>query len=259
MTQVLIPFIDKTFRTLTDRDHRAMAGLSMGGMQTFQVTFNHLDLFSYIGGFSGAANVFAMGNNKLDTKTSFHGAMADPAAFAKRVHLLWIGVGTNEPERMKSGLERSARCSRRRQSPARFLRVTGYRPRMADVAARLERFCTAIVPADGPTAARFAWKVGCSHYLIPGFFRCIRHHDPSYEVVGDCGSFHPGGTHQSTIRAQHANPREVLWYRTPAPVWDDAPPIGDDQMSGMISLDAGAGVGNMQTDITLLVCTTFVC
>jgi enterochelin esterase family protein len=105
MTQVLIPFIDKTFRTLTDRDHRAMAGLSMGGMQTFQVTFNHLDLFSYIGGFSGAANVFAMGNNKLDTKTSFHGAMADPAAFEKRVHLLWIGVGTNEPERMKSGLE----------------------------------------------------------------------------------------------------------------------------------------------------------
>ena len=31
--------------------------------------------------------------------------MADPAAFAKRVHLLWVGVGTNEPERMKSGLE----------------------------------------------------------------------------------------------------------------------------------------------------------
>ena len=54
VTQALIPFIDSTFRTLTDRDHRAMAGLSMGGMQTFQVTFNHLDLFSYIGGFSGA-------------------------------------------------------------------------------------------------------------------------------------------------------------------------------------------------------------
>jgi enterochelin esterase-like enzyme len=106
MTQVLIPFVDKTFRTIPDRDHRAMAGLSMGGMQTFQVTFNHLDLFSYIGGFSGAANVFMMGNNKLDTKTAFHGAMADPAAFARRVHLLWIGVGTKEPERMKAGLER---------------------------------------------------------------------------------------------------------------------------------------------------------
>jgi enterochelin esterase-like enzyme len=104
VTKALIPFIDKSFRTITDRDHRAMAGLSMGGMQTFQVTFNHLDLFSYIGGFSGAANVF-MGSGKLDTKTAFNGVMADPAAFAKRVHLLWIGVGTNEPERMKSGLE----------------------------------------------------------------------------------------------------------------------------------------------------------
>lgn len=106
MTQALIPFIDKTFRTLPDRDHRAMAGLSMGGMQTFQVTFDRLDLFSYIGGFSGAANVFAAGGDKFDTKTAFHGALADPGAFAKQVHLLWVGVGTDEPDRMKSGLEK---------------------------------------------------------------------------------------------------------------------------------------------------------
>ncbi len=104
LTQALIPFIDANLRTIANRDHRAMAGLSMGGMQTFQVTFDHLDLFSYIGGFSGAALVF--GNQTLDTKTAFHGAMADPAAFAKRVHLLWIGVGTDEPPMMKSGLER---------------------------------------------------------------------------------------------------------------------------------------------------------
>jgi len=104
VTQALIPFIDSTFRTMPDRDHRAMAGLSMGGMQTFHVTFNHLDLFSYIGGFSGAGNVFAMGNDKLDLKTAFNGAMADPAAFHKRVHLLWIGVGTQEPERMRQGI-----------------------------------------------------------------------------------------------------------------------------------------------------------
>ena len=106
MTQALIPFIDSTFRTLKDRDDRAMAGLSMGGMQTFHVTFNHLNLFSYIGGFSGATNVFATGSDRLDTKTAFNGAMADPAAFAKRVHLLWIGVGTKEPERMKQGIEK---------------------------------------------------------------------------------------------------------------------------------------------------------
>ncbi len=104
MTQALIPFVDKTFRTIADRDHRAMAGLSMGGMETFQVTFNHLDLFSYIGGFSGAGNPFLTGT-KSDVKTAYNGALADPSEFAKRVHLLWIGVGTNEPERMKSGLE----------------------------------------------------------------------------------------------------------------------------------------------------------
>ena len=104
VTQALIPFIDKSFRTFPDRDHRAMAGLSMGGMQTFQITFNHLDAFSYIGGFSGAGNPFLTGG-KFDVKTAYHGALADPSAFAKRVHLLWIGVGTKEPERMKSGLE----------------------------------------------------------------------------------------------------------------------------------------------------------
>lgn len=106
VTQVLIPYIDSNFRTLTDRDHRAMAGLSMGGMQTFQVTFNHLDLFSYIGGFSGAAGPLVLGDQKLDVKTAFNGALADPAAFAKRVHLLWLGVGTEEPARMHEGLVR---------------------------------------------------------------------------------------------------------------------------------------------------------
>lgn len=104
LTQALIPFIDSNFRTLSDRDHRAMAGLSMGGMQTFQITFAHLDMFSYIGGFSGAGGAFLVGNQKFDVKTAYNGAMADPAAFAKRVHLLWVGVGTKEPERMRQGL-----------------------------------------------------------------------------------------------------------------------------------------------------------
>jgi enterochelin esterase-like enzyme len=106
VTQDLIPFIDSTFRTLSDRDHRAMAGLSMGGMQTFQITLDHLDLFSYIGGFSGAGGMLVLGNRKLDPKTDYNGVFADPAAFAKKVHLLWLGVGTNEPERMRAGLQR---------------------------------------------------------------------------------------------------------------------------------------------------------
>ncbi|MBS1794628.1 MAG: esterase [Acidobacteria bacterium] len=106
VTQALIPFIDKNYRTLADRDHRAMAGLSMGGMQTFQITLNHLDLFSYIGGFSGAGGMLVLGDRKLDPKTDYNGVFADSAAFAKKVHLLWLGVGTVEPERMRAGLLR---------------------------------------------------------------------------------------------------------------------------------------------------------
>ena len=106
VSDALIPFIDSNFRTLADREHRAMAGLSMGGMQTFQITFDHLDLFSYIGGFSGAAMGAMGGNQGLDTKTALHGALADPEAFAKKVHLLWIGVGTEEPAMMHAGIER---------------------------------------------------------------------------------------------------------------------------------------------------------
>jgi enterochelin esterase family protein len=106
VTKALIPFIDSNFRTIADRDHRAMAGLSMGGMQTFSTTFHHLDLFSYIGGFSGASIPTTPGQDKVDIKSAYNGAMADPAAFAKRVHLLYVGIGTDEPARMHDGIEK---------------------------------------------------------------------------------------------------------------------------------------------------------
>lgn len=104
VTQVLIPFVDSTYRTLTDRDNRAMAGLSMGGMQTYQITLKHLDLFSYIGGFSGAA--FMLGDAKLNPKTDFNGVFADPKAFAEKVHVLWLGIGTDEPKNMRESIHR---------------------------------------------------------------------------------------------------------------------------------------------------------
>jgi enterochelin esterase family protein len=47
-----------------------------------------------------------LGGEKLDPKTAYNGAFADPAAFAKKVHLLWLGVGTEEPERMREGIRR---------------------------------------------------------------------------------------------------------------------------------------------------------
>ena len=86
----LIPKIDATYRTLPDREHRAMAGLSMGGMQTLQIGLNHLDRFAYIGSFSGPP----LGG--FDVQTSYGGVFTDPAAFHRKVRLLWLGAGTAE-------------------------------------------------------------------------------------------------------------------------------------------------------------------
>ena len=66
----LIPMVDKTFRTKSDRQNRAMAGLSWGGHQTFNTVLPNLDMFSYLGTFSGA--LFG-----VDLKTCFNGVFAD--------------------------------------------------------------------------------------------------------------------------------------------------------------------------------------
>ena len=98
----LIPMIDATYRTIPDREHRAMAGLSMGGMQTFQIGLKHLDLFAYLGGFSGGGGGF--GGVPFDSKTAHGGVMADTDEFNKKVNLLWLGIGTAEPQRMYEGI-----------------------------------------------------------------------------------------------------------------------------------------------------------
>jgi enterochelin esterase family protein len=53
MINDMIPWVDSNFRTLADQAHRAMSGLSMGGMYTKSITLAHLDKFAYIGLFSG--------------------------------------------------------------------------------------------------------------------------------------------------------------------------------------------------------------
>jgi len=77
----LIPTVERTYRVLPGRENRAMAGLSMGGMQTFLTTLSNLDKFTYVGGFSGSCG--GRGGS-FDSKTSCNGAFADPAAFSAR-------------------------------------------------------------------------------------------------------------------------------------------------------------------------------
>jgi enterochelin esterase-like enzyme len=91
----IIPMIDTEYRTIPNKAHRAMAGLSMGSMQTLQITTAHLDMFDYIGAFSGAGG---------DVKTGFSGAFADPSTFNKNIKVFFVGIGTNEPDRMRTGV-----------------------------------------------------------------------------------------------------------------------------------------------------------
>jgi enterochelin esterase family protein len=86
----LIPAIDANFRTIADRDHRVMAGLSMGSIQTLSIGLHNLDTFSALGVFSRPPI------DNFDVKTIYGGVMADSAAFNKKLHLFWWGAGTAE-------------------------------------------------------------------------------------------------------------------------------------------------------------------
>ena len=96
MTKEVIPMIDSTFRTIPDRDHRAMAGLSMGANQALHLATDHLDTFAYMAGFSGTMN--GLSGDPLDPATAFNGIFKDGAAFNGKVKLLWLGMGTEEPD-----------------------------------------------------------------------------------------------------------------------------------------------------------------
>jgi enterochelin esterase-like enzyme len=112
IVQDLIPTIDASYRTIPDRQHRAMAGLSMGGMQTLFIALHHLDSFAYIASLSGP--IVPDPNSKqplaaaqpapFDTNTAYEGAFSNSAAFNSRVKLLWLGVGTAEPELFRAGI-----------------------------------------------------------------------------------------------------------------------------------------------------------
>lgn len=92
----LIPFIEKRYRTLPGRENRAMAGLSMGSGITLNVAFKRLDVFASIGLMSsGAFRDPAAGMasiQKINPKF-----LADPAATAKQLKLLFFSCGTEDP------------------------------------------------------------------------------------------------------------------------------------------------------------------
>jgi enterochelin esterase-like enzyme len=81
----LIPYIEKKFPVIKDREHRAIAGLSMGGGQSLNFGLGNLDIFAWVGGFSSAPN----------TKPPEQ-LVPDPERARKMLKLLWISCGDND-------------------------------------------------------------------------------------------------------------------------------------------------------------------
>jgi enterochelin esterase-like enzyme len=94
----LIPMVESRYKARADKGGRAMAGLSWGGFQTLDITFNHRDKFEYIGSFSGALFL----NPETEIKTAYHSVFADPVAFNKKIKLFFLGIGSAEGQRMKA-------------------------------------------------------------------------------------------------------------------------------------------------------------
>jgi enterochelin esterase-like enzyme len=80
---VVRPLVENKYRVLTDRNHRAIAGLSMGAAQSLSIGLHNLDQFAYIGAFSGSGN-------------RAEWEKVDAAVLNQKIKVLWLGCGTDD-------------------------------------------------------------------------------------------------------------------------------------------------------------------
>lgn len=85
----VIPFVESHYHVYADRDHRAIAGLSMGGGESLGIGLNHLELFSYVAGFSAAIR-------PAEVQQTYGAFAGNPQAANQKLHLLWLGCGTDD-------------------------------------------------------------------------------------------------------------------------------------------------------------------
>jgi enterochelin esterase-like enzyme len=84
----VIPLVEKNYHVSADRNHRAIAGLSMGGAQSLVIGLNNLDKFAYVAGFSSGING--------DLQPAFGSFLDHPEAANSQLKLLWFGVGDRD-------------------------------------------------------------------------------------------------------------------------------------------------------------------
>ncbi len=85
----IVPYIDSHYPTIADREHRAMAGLSMGGMQSQRIVFDYPELFAWAGIFSGGLTV-------KDEERDYSDVLLQPEEFKKRFRLLFVACGMQD-------------------------------------------------------------------------------------------------------------------------------------------------------------------
>lgn len=89
LTTCIMPYVEKTFRTVNDRDHRAIAGFSRGGGQSLFSALSHPELFAWLASYSAYLTP-----EMMDTCFPQYGQ--DPSLINDRFKLLWYGVGSED-------------------------------------------------------------------------------------------------------------------------------------------------------------------
>ncbi len=96
----IVPQVEKRYRVRTERNHRAMAGLSMGGGQTLNIGFSHLDQFGYLGVFSsGVFGIAGGGRPAAANEPSWeerHKETLDNAELKSGLKVLWFATGKDD-------------------------------------------------------------------------------------------------------------------------------------------------------------------
>jgi enterochelin esterase-like enzyme len=88
----IMPYVESHYRTIADRAHRAIAGLSMGGTQTLNIAFANLDRFSSVGVFSSGILV-----GSLDDWEKNHRSVLDDPEVKKGLKTIWFSTGSSDP------------------------------------------------------------------------------------------------------------------------------------------------------------------
>jgi len=89
----LVPLVESRYRVVADREHRAIAGLSMGGGQSLAIGLTHPDMFRAVAGFSSAMQI---ANSPAWGGVDMEAVLANADAINANLDLLWVGCGTED-------------------------------------------------------------------------------------------------------------------------------------------------------------------